>query len=34
MTTAVLLEAPDDTVVERIASRGEGRDDDWVKVVP
>jgi len=28
VTTAVLLEAPDDTVVERIASRGEGRDDD------
>jgi len=28
VTTSVLLEAPDDTVVERIASRGEGRDDD------
>jgi adenylate kinase len=28
LTAAVLLEAPDDIVVERIAGRGEGRDDD------
>jgi adenylate kinase len=28
LNAAVLLEAPDDIVVERIASRGEGRDDD------
>jgi len=28
VTAAALLEAPDDTVVEQIASRGEGRDDD------
>jgi adenylate kinase len=28
LTAAVLLEAPDDIVVERIACRGQGRDDD------
>ena len=28
LTAAALLEAPDDSVVERIASRGERRDDD------
>jgi adenylate kinase len=28
LAAAVLLEAPDDIVVERIASRGQGRDDD------